>query len=400
MDDAPSPWLRLALCPQTPHSLLRELLCSPVDTPAQRRLSLDSWLGAAPTDAPPPVAAYRTLQASKTAWQQLHSHLYAPAVDQSIEKALAWASAAEDRHLITPDHPAWPSQLDHLQQPPAALYAIGNPQLLSADQVAMVGARRASMDAQTTALTMAGELAGLGWLVTSGLALGIDTQAHQGCIAGGAPTIAVMATDATQCYPRANRALAAKILAEGGCLLTETPLGMPLERYLFPRRNRLIAGLSHGVVVVEAAIKSGTITTAQHAAVQGREVMAVPGSVRNPRVGGCHQLIRDGAVLVTSAADVVECLGECRNDPIAQLPRKSPSQVAAGVTDKFDENGVNCSNSKQVATLLDAMGYDSAPLERLVQHTNLSATELVTLLTQLELQGRVTRDLAGRYSRC
>ncbi len=400
MDDAPSPWLRLALCPQTPNALIRELLCTSECTPTQLSLSLNSWLSPDTEQPPPPLEGAGAVQATTGAWRALSSQLHTSDVDAAIEKTLNWQAGAANRFIITPDHPAWPSQLSYLQEPPAALYVIGEPALLRADQVAMVGARRSSMDAQVTASNMATELARLGWVITSGLALGIDTEAHRGCLAGGAPTLSVMATDPTQCYPKANRALAGEILAKGGCLITETPLGMPLERYRFPRRNRLIAGLSRGVVVVEAAVKSGTITTAQHAAAQGREVMAVPGSVRNPRVSGCHQLIRDGAVLVTSAADVVECLGECGNDRVSQIRRESPDMTPSRVIDELNVVAANRSSSKQVATLLDAMGYDAAPLERLVQHTGMAATELVTLLTQLELQGRVTRDLAGRYSRC
>ncbi len=264
----------------------------------------------------------------------------------------------------------------------------------------MVGARQSSIDGKSMAATLAHDLAARGWIITSGMALGIDTEAHLGCLRAGAPTIAVMATDPTGCYPRANKRLATRIVAEGGCLVTETQLGTPLKRYLFPRRNRLIAALSRGVVVVEAALKSGTITTAHHAANQGREVMAVPGSVRNPLVSGCHQLIRDGANLVTSAADVVECVGECRTGLLGQY---SAINSAVQPQLRLEESTIDHSHgpdSAQAATLLDAMGYDPAPLDRLIRHTSMSAAELVSLLTQLELQGKISRDFAGRYSRC
>lgn len=400
MDDATSPWLRLALCPQTPNALLHELLSSPADELHQHTVSLRLWLNADKSNSAPPILLPDELQASATAWKTLAKQLSSSTVDAAVQKVTDWASAANDRHLLTPDHPLWPMQLHTLPDPPALLYAIGEPTLLAKDQIAIVGARRCSVDGQLTARQLARELAGLGWVVTSGLALGIDTEAHLGCLEGGTPTLAVMATDAATCYPRSNRQLADKILASGGCLITETPLGMPLERYCFPRRNRLISALSRGVVVVEAALKSGTITTAKHAATQGREVMAVPGSVRNPLVGGCHQLIRDGATLVTSAADVVECTGGCTGQSSGQSNELWQNNEIDFEPQHKAKTTPHGTDSPQAATLLQAMGYDAAPLERLVLHTGMGAAELVTLLTQLELQGRVSRDFAGRYSRC
>ena len=396
MDDASSPWLRLALCPQTPTALLRELLSSPADVLHQHTLKLSQWLAGKTPEAGPSISLPDDLQPSLEAWDKLAAHLRSTQLNTAVQKVVEWASAEHNRHLLTPDHPQWPMQLRALPDPPALLYAMGETALLSANQIALVGARRCSVDGKLTARQLARDLAESGWVVTSGLAVGIDTEAHLGCIEGGAPTLAVMATDAASCYPRKNRPLAAKILDTGGCLITETPLGMPLERYCFPRRNRLISALSHGVVVIEAAIKSGTITTAKHAASQGREVMAVPGSVRNPLVGGCHQLIRDGATLVTSAADVVECTGT--GQP-GGAQAKLTVGLNNGLTDKT-KTTPHGTDSPQAATLLQAMGYDAAPLERLVLHTGMSAAELVTVLTQLELQGRVKRDTAGRYTRC
>jgi len=396
MDDAASPWLRLALNQNTPNALLRELLSSPADELHQYTESLNQWLCADKPELSPPLSLPDTLQPSTEAWKNLATQLTSPTVDAAVQKVKDWASAAKNRHLLTPDHPLWPIQLHTLPDPPALLYSIGEPALLAKDQIALVGARQCSLDGKITARQIARELAEMGWVITSGLALGIDTEAHLGCLEGDTPTLAVMATDAAGCYPRSNKSLATKILATGGCLITETPLGMPLERYCFPRRNRLISALSRGVVVVEAALKSGTITTAKHAATQGREVMAVPGSVRNPLIGGCHQLIRDGATLVTSASDVVECVGQCTN--LSSALYRTDEVIAVQRTRTTTATHGN--DSPLAATLLQAMGYDAAPLERLVLHTGLSAAELVTLLTQLELQGRVSRDFAGRYSRC
>jgi len=416
MDDDQIPWLRLALCPHTPSSLLRELLCSPAESRALINQSLQMWLADACRSAPPALNGLahpctpaedpqRSLNLSdeftaEPAWRALGKALLCRSVSKSVDKALAWQTERPQRHLLTPAHPAWPQQMHTLPDPPALLYAIGNPALLAMDQVAMVGARKCTVDGKQTAFAMAKSLAEHGWLITSGLAQGIDTEGHKGCLAGGAPTVAVMATDATQIYPKANQALAAQILELGGCLITETALGKPLARYCFPRRNRLISALSHGVVVIEAAIKSGTLSTAKHAANQGREVMAVPGSVRNPHVTGCHELIRDGAALVTSAADVINNLPPCQNGLTKDTARKKSEDTAQSATVDARMATNHGTDSEQVATLLTAMGYDAAPLERLVVHTGWSAAELVTLLMQLELQGRVSRDLAGRYSRC
>lgn len=433
MDDDQTPWLRLALCPHTPPSLLRELLGFPAESRHQVNQALLHWFADSKnahsnerlSNARASMKSVARSVTQKTtqhqiplnlpdefdtavAWQKLARALLSPKVGERIDQVRQWQAAGANRHLLTPAHPAWPNQLHTLPDPPALLYVHGNPRLLAMDQVAMVGARKSSVDGRRTAFELAKELSERGWLITSGLAQGIDTEAHKGCLAGNSPTIAVMATDATQIYPKANRALAAEILTKQGCLITETPLGMPLERYCFPRRNRLISALSQGVVVVEAAIKSGTITTARHAANQGREVMAVPGSVRNPNAAGCHELIRDGAAIVTSAADVMHSLPACRNDLSTDLAGDLSDKGVRKNLEDTAQSASSCSpmatnhgtDAKQVATLLEAMGYDAAPLERLVAHTGWSAAELVTLLTQLELQGKVMRDLAGRYSRC
>ncbi len=407
MDDGQTPWLRLALCPQTPASLVRELLYSPAESRQLINQSLRLWLEQISQSSGPSTPAKHQLSLKlpddfkeDTAWQKLEKALQSPAVEKRIATVRSWQAKGPDRHVLTPAHPAWPSQLHTLPDPPVVLYIHGDPTLLAMDQIAMVGARKSTVDGKRTAFDLAQGLSEHGWLITSGLALGIDSEAHKGCLQGGSPTVAVMATDATQIYPKSNRSLAKRILDNQGCLITETPLGMPLKRYCFPRRNRLISALSQGVVVIEAALKSGTITTAKHAADQGREVMAVPGSVRNPNVSGCHELIRDGAALVTTASDVMSCLRPCKNDLTTRRVRKKVGDAAQSAQDCLPLASNHGTDSEQVATLLEAMGYDAAPLESLAVHTGWGAAELVTLLTQLELQGKVTRDLAGRYSRC
>jgi len=400
MDDVTSPWLQLALCPDTPPALLRELLTQPTQNIHRLTQTLTAWLTGDVPSCAEQLQLPESLQASDDAWQALKNKINSKPVLQSVRRTQQWAcgqpqerhpvfSAAAERTLLTPDNPAWPAQLHSMADPPALLFCRGNVSLLNAPQVALVGARRCSSDGHRSAQSLSKQLAQHGWTITSGLAQGIDGAAHQAALQSGGHTIAVMATDANHCYPRQHRALANNILQANGCVITETPLGQPLRRYCFPRRNRLISALSQGVIVVEAAEKSGTITTARHAAAQGREVMAVPGSIRNPHVQGCHQLIRDGATLITKVEDVLECIGSLNQAFSDELVAICPSSQTPSTTD-----------SPQVATLLRAMGYDSAPLERLVADTEMSAAELVVLLTQLELQQRVTRDANGRYVRC
>jgi len=400
MDDVRSPWVQLALCPDTPPALLRELLTQAPDDIAELTHILSAWLAGGAPPSNRELRLHETLHPSKDAWHALRNKVHQKRVQRSIELAEQWAlglSTADrttfpkhtPRTLLTPDNPAWPRQLQTMPDPPALLYCLGEVSTLSAAQISLVGARRCSADGYRSAQELAQQLAQQGWVITSGLAQGIDSAAHKGCLLAAGRTIAVMATDANNCYPRQHHKLAGDILHANGCLITETPLGQPLARYCFPRRNRLISALSRGVIVVEAAEKSGTITTARHAADQGREVMAVPGSIRNPLVQGCHQLIRDGATLITKVEDVLDCIGllnKAFNDESVAI---CPSRSTPLPTD-----------SPQVATLLDAMGYDAAPLERLAVHTGFGAAELAVLLTQLELQKRVTRDTTGRYARC
>ena len=230
----------------------------------------------------------------------------APATVAQIERTVAWL-AQPGNHVLTLADAAYPARLLEIADPPTLLYAKGRIDLLSAPSVAVVGSRNATAAGLENAEQFSAALVEAGWTVVSGLALGIDTAAHRGSLkavtaasAVAAATVAVVGTGLDIVYPSRNRALAHQI-AEAGCILSEYPLGMPAIAANFPRRNRLISGLSRGVLVVEAAARSGSLITARMAAEQGRDVFAIPGSMHSPLSRGCHQLIRQGAKLVESA---------------------------------------------------------------------------------------------------
>lgn len=237
-----------------------------------------------------------------------------PVRDAAITRALNWQAARPGRHLLPLDDPRYPSALLELPDPPLVLYAEGNLGALVPGMVAIVGSRRATQDGLHNAASFARALAERGLTVISGLAEGIDSAAHRGALAGASPehpaTLAVTGTGLDRIYPAHHRPLAAQILARHGLILSEQPLGSAPTPGNFPRRNRLIAALAKGVLVAEAALKSGSLITARLAAELGREVMAIPGSIHNPLAHGCHYLIRDGATLVETVDDILEALGK------------------------------------------------------------------------------------------
>ena len=227
--------------------------------------------------------------------------------DAAIERTLAWA-AEPDSHILTLGDPAYPHSLFDIADPPVLLYVKGDPALLSRPGIALVGARSSTAGGEANAEAFARALAGHGLVVVSGLALGIDAAAHRGALAAGsagAGTVAVIGTGIDRIYPARNATLAREIAASGA-IVSEFALGTPPLPHNFPRRNRLIAGLAEGVLVVEAALGSGSLITARLAAEHGREVYAIPGSIHSPLSRGCHRLIRDGAKLVETAEDVIE----------------------------------------------------------------------------------------------
>ena len=272
-----------------------------------------------------------------------------------------------------------------LPDPPPLLYAHGNIELLCMPQLAMVGSRNPSSSGRQTATDFARHLGAAGLVITSGLALGIDAASHQGALDAGAGTIAVTGTGLDRVYPASHRELARSIAASG-VLVSELPTGTPPLAENFPRRNRIISGLSLGTLVVEAAIRSGSLITARLAAEQGREVFAIPGSIHNPLARGCHRLIREGAKLVETASDVIDELG-------ALAAACEPAAATAAQPDAPVEL------DQDYLQLLEYMGFDEISIDRLVEQGQLTPAEVSSMLLQLEMGGFVAASHGGRYIR-
>ena len=289
------------------------------------------------------------------------------AVREQAAQSLAWL-ARDTHHLLMWDDPTYPGLLAELSDAPPLLFVAGEPRLLEQPQLAMVGSRRASRPGLDTAQSFARSLAAGGFVITSGLALGIDGAAHQGALDVNGKTVAVLGTGLQCLYPARHKQLAAAIVAQGGALVSELPLDCPPHASNFPRRNRIISGLSVGVLVVEASPSSGSLITARLAAEQGREVYAIPGSIHHPGARGCHQLIREGATLVETIEDVLQALRGWQVQPSSQ-PAVAP--VAA---------------AHPLLTLLHAAPHSS---EALVAASGLPLSEVLAALTELELEGRV-----------
>jgi DNA processing protein len=293
-----------------------------------------------------------------------------------VDKTLAWLGQA-GRRLLVMGSEGYPAALLNVHSAPTALYAEGRIELLNTPAVAIVGSRNATTTGARDAEAIAHGLSDAGLTIVSGLALGIDAAAHCGGLAGKASTIAVMGTGPDIHYPRRNMKLAARIAAEG-CIVTEFPVGTPSAPGNFPRRNRLISGLSRGVLVVEAALGSGSLITARYALEQNRDVFAMPGSIHSTLSKGCHHLIKEGAKLVESAEDVLIEFGLMSADCAG---RAAEEETAAN------------------DPVLEASGYAPMSIDELAMHTGLGAATLAARLTKLELQGRIEVLPGGRFRR-
>ena len=309
------------------------------------------------------------------------------AADLEPSADLAWLEEP-GHHLVTRDDPRYPERLKCIPDAPIALYVAGDPGLLDQPQIAIVGSRNPTPGGERNAFEFARHLAGCGLVITSGLALGIDGAAHRGALAADAPTVAVTATGLDLVYPARHRALAHQI-AERGALISEFPIGTRVRAGLFPRRNRIISGLSLGVLVVEAALGSGSLITARLAGEQGREVFAIPGSIHNPLARGCHQLIREGARLVERAQDLFEELAPQLQACLRPLATPEAPSAEPAPTSVDDDYG----------RLLDAMGYDPVSPDELVARTGLPPEAVSSMLLLLELEGRVSAVPGGRFVR-
>ncbi len=290
---------------------------------------------------------------------------------------------------LTRDQAGYPPQLAAALTAAPLLHIRGDASLLLRPQVAIVGSRHPTAAGQRIARSIAGELAAAGFVITSGLARGIDTAAHEAALAAGGTTIAVCGAGLDTCYPAANRALFERI-AQRGLLVSEFPPGVPPRAGHFPQRNRIISGLSRGVVVVEAAEGSGSLITAQRALEQGREVFAVPGSPLNPLAAGCLALIRQGATLVRGAADILPEIGI-----VIEQMSLLDQQVAAS------EQGPHAALrlDKDYEMLLDALGFEPGSIDDLVARTGLAAGVVASMMLILELEGRVEARPGALYNR-
>ena len=279
--------------------------------------------------------------------------------------------------ILEPDSDLWPDLLRQIDDAPSVLFVRGDPALLSRPQLAMVGARHASTEGLDNARRFARALAGAGFTITSGLALGVDRAAHEGALQAGT-TVAVLGHGPGRCYPPRNQALAEQIVSQGGALLTEFPPDLPPRASFFPQRNRLISGLSLATIVVEAAERSGSLITARLAATQGREVFAIPGSIHNPLSKGCHRLLRDGANWLESVQDVLAVFSSLTSVAESTLPTAARSSTHPLL--RYFVSGPNSIDQLQLRSAIDI-------------------GELSRQLSQLELSGEIRR-VPGGYARC
>jgi len=345
-------WLRLTETPGVGRESARKLLsafASPQAVIAAPEAARRAVAGAAGAALSQPPAEFDALLQRTQAW-------------------LAGSSSESPRRIVTLGDPDYPQAMLQTADPPLLLYLIGRAELLHTPGIAIVGSRNPTAQGKDNARAFAADLSRAGFTIVSGLALGIDGAAHEGGLQGPGSTIAVVGTGLDQVYPRRHQALARRIVSEGGLFVSEYSLGMPPLPPNFPLRNRIIAGLTQGTLVVEAALQSGSLITARMASEAGREVFAIPGSIHNPLSRGCHALLRQGAKLVESAADVLEEL----------RPGAAPAVVAADAPRTRDP-------------LLQALGHDPVTLDALVARTGWPAHELSAKLLELELDGQVAR---------
>lgn len=358
---------------------------------------LNYWLLAAHTSIEPRkflqwLEHFKTMHAVFNApaefWRQeelAESHINALTKHDwsGVETALRWLNHPENKILTLLD-PDYPSQLRQTNNPPLVLFVKGSTEVVSLPQIGMVGSRRITPYGRRHAKDFANQLSRAGLVITSGLAFGVDTIAHLGALEVNGLTIAVMGTGLSQIYPPQNASLALEIVEKGGALISEFPLTAGPKPYHFPRRNRIISGLSKGVLVIEAALKSGSLITAHHATEQGREVFAIPGPIQSSLSQGCHALIRQGAKLVETVSDILEELNIIYHPlavefspPLAIMPKTLTS-------------------SEQ--KIYEQIGVTVTSLDEIILRSGLTASEVSSILLILELQGHV-QSVTGGYVR-
>ncbi|WP_188152044.1 DNA-processing protein DprA [Teredinibacter waterburyi] len=308
------------------------------------------------------------------------------ALVDKVRADIKWA----DQHnvvVMDTDHPNYPELLREIKRPPPILYVAGDVNRLSMPQIAVIGSRSPSPSGRSSAYDFSAALASAGFTITSGLALGVDTEAHKGALSVRGYTIAVLGTGLDVLYPQRNKSLADQILHNGGAIVSEFPLGTSAQPANFPQRNRIISALCYGTLVVEAAVRSGSLITARYAVQQNRELFAIPGSIHNPLARGCHALIKDGAKLVETAQDIVDELKGFLSMQWQQLSFDripDTSAVAAEIVGNEEEDRV-----------LQALGYEATSIDNLVDRTELPVGEVMACLLTLELKGLVANVGTG-----
>ncbi|HXV99092.1 MAG TPA: DNA-processing protein DprA [Anaerolineae bacterium] len=302
---------------------------------------------------------------------------------RQVDQSLVWAER-DGCHLLTLDDSDYPHLLKEISDPPLVLFVKGNKDILRRTQIGIVGARHVSTYGEKNARQFARVLSEAGLVVTSGMAIGVDAASHLGAIAGNGLTIAVTGTGMNHIYPPRHRGLAAQIIEHGGALVSEFPLDMQPKPYHFPRRNRVISGLSCGVLVVEAALRSGSLVTARHALEQGRDVFAIPGSINSSMARGCHALIRQGAKLVETAEDVLEEFAG----------KIQPIQVEFSKTLAIMPESLTMEEQK----IHDTIRGDVTSVDEIILRSGLTAGAVSSILLSLELRGHI-HSVAGGYVR-
>jgi DNA processing protein len=315
--------------------------------------------------------------------------------ERKIDSDLQWL-ADPNHHLLCWDDENYPTLLRRIQGPPAALFIAGDPGVLWQPQIAIIGSRNPTSAGLAHARDFSTTLARQGMTITSGLASGIDSAAHSAALDANANTIAVNGTGLDKVYPASSRKLADRVRHQGA-MISELPLGAPPLRQHFPSRNRIISGLSLAVLVIEAGLNSGTLITARKAAEQGRNVFALPGSLHNPMAKGCHRLIREGATLVETTADIMQELG-----PLAaelQLELRQQLDLLNQKDEPAPTLQQNLLDDPEYQLVWDAIEFDPKATDDIIEQTGLGANAVSSMLLMMELKGMVKKHTSGRYFR-
>ncbi|MES2979499.1 MAG: DNA-processing protein DprA [Pseudomonadota bacterium] len=367
-------WLRLALTPGIGNTTARKLLAE---------------FGSAPAIFAQGEAALRQLGTERLAAALRQEP---EGLAEQVDRTFEWLASGDDRRIVCIGDPDYPAALLDTEDPPLMLYLLGalaDPaalgQLNAANCLAIVGSRNPTPQGAANAREFARSLGGSGQCIVSGLALGIDGAAHEGALLGGGTTIAVVGTGLDRVYPRKHLELAHQI-AERGMLVSEFPLGTPALTSNFPKRNRIISGLAQGTLVVEAAVRSGSLITARLAVEQGKDVFAIPGSIHSPQSKGCHLLIKQGAKLVESAQDVLE-----------ELKLPTPAAGSGASTADFACEDPAAASAEDA--VLRAMGFDPVSVDAIQSRTGLSTPALQAQLLTHELAGHLARMPGGLFQR-